>query len=61
MSEAHSVFQIRGVFALGRIDLDVDEADDRHGVLLDGGAHVTPVNNRKKQETGHNPAPKVSP
>jgi hypothetical protein len=23
-----------GVFGLGRIDLDVDEADDRHGVLL---------------------------
>jgi len=25
-----------GVFGLGRIDLDVDEADDRHGVLLNG-------------------------
>ena len=25
-----------GVFGLGLIDLDVDEADDRHGVLLNG-------------------------
>src|SRR5262249_48412105 len=42
-----------GVFGLGRIDLDVDEADDRHGVLLmrsrrrrepNRGRHRNPTN-----------------